>query len=125
MFSETESKQINTLVQTERHSRLVKPPDSRSVKLGSRPPAGNLLYSRIVRGYPLYPRQIPEECLELGTRPLALTFQFVIHYNCSTNPSYSLEFLTVMLNEPKMVKMGVQKEFRCKLHFLNLGTTSR
>lgn len=107
MFFETESKHINTPLQTERHSRLGKAPDSHSVKPVSKPPAGNLLYSRIVRGYPLYPRQTPEKYLELGTRPLALTFQYVIHYNCPTNRSYSLELLTVMLNEPKMVKVGV------------------
>jgi hypothetical protein len=107
MLLETESKHTNTRLQTERHGRLSKAPDSHSVKPVSKTPAGNLLYSSTVRGYPLYPRQTPKECLELGTPPLALTFQIVFHNNCSTNRSHSFEFLPVMLNDPKVVKMGV------------------
>jgi hypothetical protein len=58
MFLETESEQINTPQQTERHSRLGKAPDSHSVKTVSKPPAENLLYSRIVRGYVCTPEKL-------------------------------------------------------------------
>ena len=99
---------VNIPLQTDRHSRLGEAPDSHSVTPVSKlRPETSFTQGLFVVILCTPDPRTPKECLELGTRPLALTFQFVIHYSCSTNRSYCLEFLTVVLNEPKMVKFGV------------------
>jgi hypothetical protein len=54
MFLEREWKEINVPLQTERHGRLGKAPDSYSIEPVLKPLAGNLLYSKNIRGYPQY-----------------------------------------------------------------------